>query len=394
MAVIANGLCVLKKLSDTFLSALIVFLSQKRNELLPYQLARCYHLFAASVSAAHHKQIYIPLLRSCHPLSPEACFIYLSISWSNPEDVFQTDSPHLAGEFMHRRIPSFFCAGLRLFDRALSCLSEKRLPRLLKHGFPLLIRYFPRFMNLFPIAETAGTAWIAILSNPALKQFCSVLLSNAPRLIPSNADAAFSAISLCIPQIVQFVIGQKQYVDVSKQLLDQMDALLTSPPSILLAKIYVKTLAIRLERVPPDERGTQALSLFQDWVMNRLEESDSYVISDLIFDWCVTVLRVHAQADWTCLTCGLFHRAPRFFPVFVALSKFVRTRFYDQKPEARPHLRDIFIAAAQSIPCRAHATAMRHLLDARIDKPLLDLASFGSDCPESDALAALFDGRN
>jgi hypothetical protein len=315
--------------------------------------------------------------------------MHLSVSSSNPDDVFRSTVPRLATDFLRRRIPSFYCWGLRLFDRGLSCLPDKRNHSLFKYGFPRFIANFERFLHIFPIAEISGNSWVAILSNPSLKKFCSVFLANSPRLIPDHSSASFPIMSLCVPQIVQLVLNQKQYAEVARQLLEKTDTFLTSPPSILLAKIYVKVLAIRIEKAPESDRDAMAMDAFRNWVEKRLPESDCYALSDLILDWCVTAVRLHGLGPLTSyLTSGLFVRGVRFFPVFVGVCKFLKTRINGQSPEVVETLKRELKAAAQAMECRAHGLALAHVLDGRNRKALLNLAAFDVDSPESEAACA------
>jgi hypothetical protein len=247
---------------------------------------------------------------------------------------------------------------------------------------------FVRFACIFPIAETSGNSWVAILSNPALKKFCAVLLANSPRLIPDHDRAAFPIMSLCVPQILQLVLGQKQYVDVQRQLLEKTDTLLTTPPSVLLAKIYVKILAIRLEKAGSGERESMAMAAFQDWVENSMPHSDCYSLSEVIFDWCGTVMRLRGLTGLSpYLTGELFRRGTRFFPVFVAVSKFIR-KLGGQAPETIADLKDDLAKTGAAMECQAHGIALRHVMDAKTRRVVLDLAACDVDSPESDALRA------
>jgi hypothetical protein len=190
-----------------------------------------------------------------------------------------------------------------------------------------------------------------------------------------------------VPQILTVVLGHRQYAEVSRQLIERVETFLTSPPSLILEKIYIKLHAIRIEKVSASEQPAQALSVFQSWLTNHFQDSDCYGMSDLVFDWCMAVLNRQPEITWPYLTGELFLKAPRFFPVFVAVTKFLRGRLCGHAEDELAKLREVFAAAGNSMECRAHATAIAHMLDPRINRFLLDLAAFEHDCPESVALS-------
>jgi hypothetical protein len=53
-------------------------------------------------------------------------------------------------------------------------------------------------------------------------------------------------------------------------------------------------------------------------------------MTDLVLDLCVAFLGLQPEEMWPYHAGELFHRALRFFPVFVAVTKFLRGRLCSQ----------------------------------------------------------------
>jgi hypothetical protein len=388
LAGIANVLSVVKKFTDTFIDSVIQFFRSARRELMAEQVARCFLLFVSAVPQVHYRQTYLPFLRAVHPISLEGVLLYLSLAWVNPDGVFHSDAPSVACKLFAMGVPSFFCLGLRLFERSLSCLPERRLSWLFRHGFDDLAASFARFSPLFPVAEAAGSSWVAILSNPDLKAFCPFLLQNALRIVPDPSRAAFPATSVCLPQVIEATAGQDAYADVTKQLSAKSTVFLTAPPSIVLARLFVRLMAVQAGLLSTvEKRQTFMMNWFRDWIEKHFPQGDCYAVSEIVFDVCAAVLRVNGFAELLpFVTTEFFSRAPRFFPVFVGIAKFVRARMWKQYAEQRDKLVAALTDAGNAMQCRAHGCAIRIIAEVGMGKVALDLALFPADCEESDRI--------
>jgi hypothetical protein len=87
------------------------------------------------------------------------------------------------------------------------------------------------------------------------------------------------------------------------------------------------------------------------------------------------------------LTEEMFTYAPRFFPVFVGVAKFVRMRILGTKLDGRVALlKEQFTMAGRKLQCRAHAAALSMVVEG--GKVALDLAAVEKDSEETDRIVA------
>jgi hypothetical protein len=85
------------------------------------------------------------------------------------------------------------------------------------------------------------------------------------------------------------------------------------------------------------------------------------------------------------LTREFFCNAPRFWPVFVGVRRFVWTRFAGTKLDDRMALvKEGFAAIAKALPCRAHGVALQIIFER--GSTALDLAQFDTDYEESERI--------
>jgi hypothetical protein len=314
--------------------------------------------------------------------------MHLTLNWQHsPESLF-SNIPKLSATFLSRDIPSFFCAGLRLFDRGLSNFTDKRLQTLFKQGFSEVLEYYPHFIRLFPTSETSSNTWITLLSSATLTKQCSAFLEHCTKIIPAPSTAAFPDIVLCIPQIVQLITGNKAYKDLNVQILQIVDSLLSASTCLLLAKIYIRIATIRALRCPQgQDRPEFLLGVFRTWISRGAAEWDCYMLSDIIFDWCGALLKVLSFDELLPMVIQMLLRQPnRFFSVFAGVMKFVRSRMTNQSPEELEKLHQRLREAAKLVPRRVHAQAIVMLGYRDRSRMALDLARFDDDCDRSDDL--------
>jgi hypothetical protein len=331
-------------------------------------------------------QCVLPCLQAAHPGSPESALLCLAAAG---QPAFEDRAPALATRLLAgASLPSFFCGGLLIFEAALVTLSEDHLRRRFNTAFNHLIENYVVFRGVYPISETAGAAWLKILARKAHSGFCSFLLVSAPKVLPDPASATFPAVGECLPHIVSQVISHALYVDIAEKLLAMTWQLETAPPSLLLARLAMTIVGIRADKLPGEERKAFVMDWFRDWIEMVARGGDCYGLAELVCDACAAVLRVAGLTAMTPLLTGeLLRSAPRFFPVFVGVAKFVRDRIAQTRLAGRvARLREEFAAAGKQMECRAHAAAMAMIFDGA--RTGVDLAGFAADCEESDRIIA------
>jgi hypothetical protein len=258
--------------------------------------------------------------------------------------------------------------------------------------FNYLIENFVKFRHIYPVSEIAGDSWLEIVTNRTLTGFCSFLLVSAPKILPDAGSAAFPAIGRCLPPVLSLVIGNELYRDIAGKLLAGVRRLETDPPSVFLTKLLVRVIVVRAERMAREERRAFVLNWFSGWVSNVGKE-DCYELPELICEACGAMLKVNGlTAMVPFLRRELLGYAPRFFPVFVGVAKFVKRKVvrtkYAHKVEV---LRNEFAMAGRAMRCRAHAMAMEMLVDG--GRTPIDLARFEEDCEESEVIIQRLKGQ-
>jgi hypothetical protein len=163
-------------------------------------------------------------------------------------------------------LPSFFCAGLRLFETALGALSHHSMRLRFRTAFNYFIENFVKFREVYPVPEIAGKLWLEIVTHRPQSGFCSFLLVSAPKIIPDASSAAFPAIGPCIPLILSSVIGHELYPDIAEKLLAMIPHLDTDPPSVVLSKLAMTIIGVRVRRMPREVGKPFVTEWFRGWI--------------------------------------------------------------------------------------------------------------------------------
>jgi hypothetical protein len=196
------------------------------------------------------------------------------------------------------------------------------------------------------------------------------MLSNARKLIPDPSSAAFPVMSLCLPPLVCIAIGHELGLDIAEKLLAMTAGFVTSPPSILMTKIHAKIIGIRADKMPSEDRKGFLMEWFRRRIGDMFGRTDCYSLSELVFDLCMTVLRVNGFSDLLpFLTAEVFTRAPRFFPVFVGVFEFVRMRISRSKFAHKvEELKDAMKLAGDAMECPGLAMRLMHDLESQVGR--------------------------
>jgi hypothetical protein len=187
--------------------------------------------------------------------------------------------------------------------------------------------------------------------------------------------------------MISICVSDKRFWGIANELQRKM-SLVTVPTSLLQGKIFIRMIAVRAEKDSDQSRRESfTIDVFRSWIQNGLRCGDCYSVSELVFDWCVMVLRICGLLSLIpFLTCEIFERANRFFPVFAGIMKFIRSRLGTQTPGIIQTLKDEMIKTGRNCQCRAHGMALMLLMEGKSGRVVLDLARFDEDCEESDQL--------
>lgn len=389
LATAANIFAVVKAPSEELVKFVLKVCSEKGEELSPMTVAMCLHNLAPLVQSDRDIRHLEAFLLTFPTISPMTAALELALAKTDyGKHIFERDASKLVCEFLGKKRPSMFCAGLKMFARGFMLFPEKKVQSLMKHCFNKLIHNYPNYFDSFGVAESGATLWMLLLSMPYLKKYYASVLANADKIIPMPSQAAFASVCLCIPQIIDLTNESKSLADVKKSMMARVNGLLTQPTSVFMSKIYLRVVAILAEKESNvREREKYVMSLAKKWLESGLAQRDSYRIDDIVYEWCATLLRYNGIDQLLpILTDELFRHCNRFFPVFVGAARFLSKYTYqggDQLEQVKQAL--LNAATAMEKRCRVHAMALK-LMAGRTMKLALDLARYDMDCPESDRL--------
>jgi hypothetical protein len=153
------------------------------------------------------------------------------------------------------------------------------------------------------------------------------VLSNIDKIIPPPSIAHFAALSISVSYIASMANSQKAFADVNRQIVNYVNMMVTAPTCVFLARTYLKVVAVRAEKiVSPSERETFIIATANAWWEPGLENRDAYGISEVILEWLWTFLRYTKFEQLVhFLVNTLLKPGNRFFPVFVATIKFMKS---------------------------------------------------------------------
>jgi hypothetical protein len=385
LAVVINTLASLKTITEQFLTGLIGFLASRKGELLNSQVARILYMVSQIVDTGKHISCINDLLPTTWPVSLEGSLLYLAISKSYSKDAFESAITKLAGDFLHKRDPSRFCAGLRLVARGLQKdMLERNVKNMLKHCLGKLISRFPKFIHFPSVAETASPVWSAILSADHLKSFRNQVIWVFTSLLPQPVAPSFPAMVVCLPQVFALSLNDKRLADASRRAMTILPFLLRNPPEIFCLRIYLQIAAIRAQKL---SFATERENFLIETATTLLERDakDCFAISEAIVQILELVGRNLGAKPLLVLINQTLLRSPcRFFPVFVALLTFRKGLQGSDKPPLSFEAFTLELVRLGKVSCKCHAKAFESLNDPAKVKFALDLARFECDCEESE----------
>jgi hypothetical protein len=352
---------------------LALFAAHNKEDVLIPLVARALFFVSLGLEAGPHVPQITALLASVAPQSPEGVLLFLAVSRTAARELFEPALSRHMRELFAKRLPSLFCAGLRLLQRSLQPdIPEGRVRAMLKQVMPKLIECAPRFGQLPSIAEISGGVWLTVLTELCFKPFRSQTVAVFEALMPAASSGAFPAMAPCLPHFLAHALGDRQLGEVQRQIAARLPTLLVSPVSILLLKTYVKTAVAR---------GTDLATVATSWAGRS--PPDGYHFSESITE-ILTHLEKSGGFDAVLnfLRDKLLLDGVRFFPVFVAILRLRRSIGDSKLPRLTADLTKIGAA----LSCRAHGRALEMLSDRSRTTVALGLSQFNVDCEETAIL--------
>jgi hypothetical protein len=386
LSLAAVVLSVLETIPGQLVSYLFNFMSAHRDALPIAQAARCL-LLLSSVSETGKFTDFTCLILSIWPaITPEAGLLYLAISKTNRRRLFDEAIPRIASEFLEQQQPSLFCVGLRLVSRGLAVLPDKGIQSLLKHCLTRLTKQFVRFIRLPTVSEIASASFLAILTTPSYKKGVAHVLNAADKIIPYPDAAEFPPLVFCLLEMLSRCMDGKQTDSVHKHLTIKARALVTIPASYFLAKTYIRVVSTRIEKlVDVQNREASLWKLVNAWFDGG---PDCYNMCDIVREWMFMIYHaVGVRAVITFIHHRISKPGLRFFVVIAAIHRFL-TGLRSQASTSMETIRADLEAAGTQLEasCTARGVALRLIANGTDVKSALDLASWGADCPETEAI--------
>jgi hypothetical protein len=279
-------------------------------------------------------------------------------------------------------VPSDFLAALRIFDDLLHFLPEPSQPAFLRGSLGPVLSAFPAFTDLPGFAEAFSLPITSILLRETLRPFQGQVISALPRLLVPHSHASFLALAFGVYLAIRACSPTTPEL---RHLCDVGESLGTEPASHALVALSLQMLRERGHKAAsPAQREAFIIENATAW-LRECARFDCVAMADVLYEWAKTLEDALGFEHASAVVCGQFYKwVPRFFPLFVAMARFVRRR----APAAGREIVQVRLEEASLVnPCRAHAVAIAML--ARGDRrAACTLASFAGDCDESDRLIA------
>lgn len=304
---------------------------------------------------------------------------------ASPNSKASENLSNISQPYVISTIPSVYLAGIRFIHQALSSLSESDCIPLLKANLTKLLKNFEKNRDMFPIAKVIGEPFTFILSRDSLRQFQSELINHADEIIPSNEKASFEGLSLCLPRMIDAFTDQP--IDILKILESKCDRLLTEPCNISTFKIYMMSLRERVEKAIKNRSKDDIVSDFITQWMQECKRYDCYYMAEIIYEWENLIFQFYGLEQLLNYACYQFFKyIPRFFPLYIGLSRFIRKNYKAASDEDKEMIRQYLQNSALINPVRAHSLSTLLVTEIEFSKEALELAAYPEDCEESNKL--------
>jgi hypothetical protein len=291
--------------------------------------------------------------------------------------------PGIPTPFLASPVPSLYCAGLRSVSQVvLKPPSETALAALLRDNFWVALESFYRFADLPAPSEAFGRLISWLLSHDSCRMVHFQILQAIAEIIPTAEKATFLNMGSIIPTAIQLIPAINDQLRYLCRLSDQ---LLTQPTSFPLAKIYIAALGQRASKsASRREKEAMVTDHLAMW-LTGYQYTESYAMDEIVFEWATLIHEKLGPDQVLGHLCYQFYKHVRFLPLFVGLGRFLRKLRLVLQAGI---IQDVIEHTAMVIPCQAHAMAF--LLINRVDHTRLavELAVFGGDCPQSEAILA------
>ena len=232
--------------------------------------------------------------------------------------------------------------------------------------------------------EDLGIVLVHILNNPLYNQFYPLILDGCSKLIPSYEQASFAALSMALPRLI---IIHTELTDDLLKLFKISDSLLTKPGSYFLFKIYILALRARANKAETTQQKESFISdNITSW-MQHCKEYDCYQMSELVYEWENLIFQMYGLEQLLSIICYQFFKyMPRFLPLFIAFSRFVRRYIKVASQDDKDSIEEALKGAAMMNSQKSHALSLLLITKTEYYITALDLATFPEDCPESESI--------
>ena len=171
------------------------------------------------------------------------------------------------------------------------------------------------------------------------------------------------------------------------KLIKITDTLLTKPGNFILFRSYLMAARYRAKTALNTQQEETYLSdCITNW-MQKCKEFDCYQMGDIVFEWEGLIFSTNGIEQLLSTVCYQFVKyMPRFLPLFVGLSRFVRSYIKSASKNDVEKIQLTLKNSALLINEKCHALSLLLLDKKEYYRTAVELASFDKDCPESDAL--------
>ena len=327
--------------------------------------------------------------------SIEMYYIYNALYAMEPKSKMMDKLYESGYQYIQSNLPSLFSCGLKILNMSISkATKDSEIDYILKHSLTTTIQRFTLFLKLSNIPENFVLYLSNIMNRSTLSKHHATILKNFDIMMPFPNSASFAAMSVLLPKMV--VIAEANN-DVLKKIASFSSSLFTKPGSLFLCKVNISITREESQRNKLDPKNSGSDTIILDRVTEFLSNSktlDGPSIIDIILEYIIFLTQTLGMNDGLQFVVLQFHKyIPRFYPLFIAFAKFLKkSQLLDiiQKPKEEnsedEYIFSLISMFSSVLQNKCHSTAVSLLTDKSQLKLAMKLASFDSDCDESNKL--------
>lgn len=271
--------------------------------------------------------------------------------------------------------PTICKSGFKILEAAIT-IYPTLAPLFIKSNLSTIINRLKISQKHHTILEASCIILQKVFSANTMESFRPTILKSLDQFLPSIDSADFIYFIEIFPQLLLVYADNPKMITIVERM--------ARTPRFF--KVFIDSLKEKYSQFNTGPVSEEITDKWLGWLQN-CKDYDCYNFSDQLSAW-TNVSAIYSGIDTTLtnLSYQISIKAPRFFPAFVTIIKFIKEYgLLDIKNESL--LKDAMSNATLITQIRCHKAAFM-LVAESIDnlKTALDLACFENDCEESDLI--------